>query len=199
MDVEPGWDEEDEEEAEEGDEFKTKEKSQKSKGSRVSRQSKAKSKMSKQSKAKTAARKSTATGRSKASRRMSQASRGTSKSKKTKTSLSRREEEDPAPAFLTVSHYDRLFRIHSMLSMIAPDAQKEKEFALDAHYFVMKMWEQSFQTSNALIFLATHKEEIEKLGYSDTDPEARALFYNEVFANAEIEIPAVNVAPESND
>ena len=31
-----------------------------------------------------------------------------------------------------------------MLAMISPDATKQKEYALDAHFFIMKMWEQTF-------------------------------------------------------
>jgi hypothetical protein len=40
-----------------------------------------------------------------------------------------------------------------MLAMLAPDASKQREYALDAHYFVMKMWEQSFFSLNATLFL----------------------------------------------
>jgi hypothetical protein len=40
-----------------------------------------------------------------------------------------------------------------MLAMIAPDAQKQREFALDAHFFIMKMWEQTYLTLNATRFM----------------------------------------------
>ena len=46
--------------------------------------------------------------------------------------------------FLNCSHYEKLIRIHSMLATIAHDSTKQREYALDAHFFVMKMWEQSF-------------------------------------------------------
>ena len=44
---------------------------------------------------------------------------------------------------MSVTHYDKLFRIHAMLAMVAQDAAKEKELALDAQFFILKMWEQS--------------------------------------------------------
>ena len=51
--------------------------------------------------------------------------------------------------FLNCSHFEKLVRIHSMLAIIASDSYKQREYALDAHFFVMKMWEQSYQTLNA--------------------------------------------------
>lgn len=118
-----------------------------------------KSKMSRMSK-KTGKTKRSVGGKSKGSRasRRTAMSRTTTRTKKTKTALSRREEEDSQPEFLSVSHYDKMFRIHSMLAMIAPDAQKEKDYILDAQFFINKMWEQSFQTLNAITFLNNHKE-----------------------------------------
>ena len=59
--------------------------------------------------------------------------------------------------FLNCSHYEKLVRIHSMLATIAHDSTKQREYALDAHFFVMKMWEQSFQALNAQIFYETHR------------------------------------------
>jgi hypothetical protein len=53
-----------------------------------------------------------------------------------------------------------------MLAMIAPDSYKQREYALDAHFFVMKIWEQSFQTLNAISFFEDHKTEVEELGFS---------------------------------
>lgn len=46
--------------------------------------------------------------------------------------------------FLNCSHFEKLVRIHSMLSMLAVDSYKQREYALDAHFFVMKLWEQTF-------------------------------------------------------
>ena len=138
LDIEPGWD--DEEGGEELEENTKTRKSKRSRGSRASKVSKARSKMSKLSRktGKTGARKSIAgkSTMSKASRRTAM-SRTTTRTKKTKTALSRRENEDPMPEFLTVSHYDKLFRIHSMLSFIS---YEQKEVALDAQFFIIKMW-----------------------------------------------------------
>ena len=98
------------------------------------------------------------------------ASRG---SKKTRTSLSARQEEDGQPMFLNIAHFDRLVRIHSMLATVAHDSTKQREYALDAHFFVTKMWEQSFQCLNATLFYEQHKAQIEELGFSGADRESR--------------------------
>jgi hypothetical protein len=195
LDIEPGWDD-GEEDAQ--DEDKTKTKSRKSRQSRASKVSKAKSKMSKISrKTGRTARKSVAgkSSMSRASKRTAM-SRVTTRTKKTKTALSRRENEDPQPMFLNVSHFDKLFRIHSMLTFIS---YEQKEIALDAQYFVIKMWEQSYKTLNAFQFLEKHKDQAEKLGFSDQDPDARANFYNEVFSNPDVELPALYSCPEMSD
>ena len=70
---------------------------------------------------------------------------------------------------MSVNHYDKLFRIHSMLAMVATDAAKEKELALDAQFFVLKMWEQTLQTVNAVKFLESNKDKAEELGYKEDD------------------------------
>jgi hypothetical protein len=43
-----------------------------------------------------------------------------------------------------------------MLAMLAPDSQKQREYALDAHYFIMRMWEQTFISLNATVFFEKH-------------------------------------------
>jgi hypothetical protein len=62
--------------------------------------------------------------------------------------------------FLNCAHFEKLVRIHSMLAMLAPDANKQRQYALDAHFFIMKMWEQTYQTLNATIFFDEHKGEV---------------------------------------
>lgn len=57
---------------------------------------------------------------------------------------------------MNCTHYDKLIRIHSMLASLAVDTNKQREYALDAHYFIMKMWEQSFLTLNAILFFEGH-------------------------------------------
>jgi hypothetical protein len=47
-----------------------------------------------------------------------------------------------------------------MLAMLSPDANKQRQYALDAHFFIMKMWEQTYQTLNATIFFDEHKGEV---------------------------------------
>lgn len=82
-------------------------------------------------------------------RAKSMRSTGTKNSKKTKTAMSQRQEEEGQPSFLNCVHYDKLIRIHSMLATISHDSAKQREYALDAHFFVMKLWEQSFLSLNA--------------------------------------------------
>lgn len=145
MDFEPGWDEEDEELQGDGNEEEGKtRKTGKSKNSKMSRPSQAKTKNSKKSN-----QKSKVGGQSKVSKASKRSAglrskTGSRASKKTTTSLSKRQEEEAQPMFLNVSHFEKLVRIHSMLAMVAPDSSKQREYALDAHFFVMKMWEQTF-------------------------------------------------------
>lgn len=141
MDIEPGWDDEDEEinEGNANDDAKTR----KTGRSGSSRHSKAMSK----AQTKKSVKKSVA-GRSKVSkatmRSKSIRSKNSKASKVTTTALMRRQEEEGQPMYLNCSHFDKLMRIHSMLAMLAPDAQKQKELALDGYFFIMKMWEQSY-------------------------------------------------------
>lgn len=79
--------------------------------------------------------------------------------------------------FLNCSHYDKLVRIHSMLATIAHDSTKQREYALDAHFFVMKMWEQTFQCLNATLFFEQHRAKIEELGFSGADTESRMIYF----------------------
>jgi len=193
LDIEPGWDDEEEDAQEEEN---TKTKSRKSKQSRASRMSKAKSRVSKASRKTGKTAKRSAAGKSSMSRasKRTAMSRTTTRTKQTKTALSRRENEDPQPMYLNVSHYDKLFRIHSMLTYISYD---QKEITLEAQFFITKMWEQSYKTLNAFQFLDKHKDQAEKLGFNDQDPGARENFYNEVFTNAEIELPVAFTYPEN--
>lgn len=194
LDIEPGWD--DGEEDGQDDEDKTKTKSRKSRQSRASKVSRAKSKMSKVSRRTgKSVRKSVAgkSSKSRASKRTAM-SRTTTRTKKTQTALSKRENEDPRPMFMNVSHYDKLFRIHSMLTYISYD---QKEIALDAQFFIVKMWELSYKSLNAFNFLDRHRDQAEKLGFNDQDPDARANFYNEVFTNPDVELPMPVNAPET--
>lgn len=130
--------------------------------------------MSKQSKAQTKKSniKSKAGGKSmksKVSRRSASMRSKTSRvSKKTTTALSKRQEEEAQPMFLNCSHFEKLVRIHSMLAMLATDSHKQREYALDAHFFIMKLWEQTYQTLNAVQFYEEHKAEIEELGFNMT-------------------------------
>lgn len=127
MDVEPGWDDEDDEIVDEADDGKTKKTAQ----SRSSKQSKAMSRaqskaMTKKSGAKSM--KKSVANKSKVSkatmRSRSMRSHTTRTSKKTTTALQKRQEEEGQPMYLNCSHFDKLIRIHSMLAMLSPDANK---------------------------------------------------------------------------
>jgi hypothetical protein len=124
-------------------------------------------------------------------------SRATSRvSKKTTTALSKRQEEDSQPMFLTCAHFEKLVRIHSMLAMIAPDCYKQREYALDAHFFIMKIWEQTYQTLNAIHFYDEHKAEVEELGFQHSNPDSRKQYFYEVLTNNEIGVPSKFNLPE---
>lgn len=196
MDIEPGWDDEDDEIAVGNeDDAKTK----KTGKSHSSKHSKALTKKSKGGKSmkQSQAGKTTKSKVSKASMRSkSLKSSGSRQSKKTTTSLSKRQEEDANPTFLNCSHYDKLIRIHSMLAMLAPDAAKQREFALDAHYFIMKMWEQSFVSLNAVIFFESHAAEIAELGFRANDQASRRDYFSEVITSSDFQIPMKYHIPE---
>ena len=197
MDIEPGWDEDEDEAGDDDDEKKTR-KTGKSKSSKFSKGSKAKTKNSRNSKA--SKMKKSVAGKSKvskASKRSKSMKSGQSRSsKRTKTSMSARQEEEGQPMFLNCSHFEKLVRIHSMLATIAHDSTKQREYALDAHFFVMKMWEQSFQCLNATLFFEEHKAEIQELGFSAADRESRQEYFQEVCNSNDINIPVVHALPE---
>lgn len=199
MDFEPGWDEEDDElqDGANEDEAKTR-KTGRSKSSKMSKVSQAKTKKSAAAKSKVGGK----SIKSKVSRRSaaSMKSRTTSRvSKKTTTALSKRQEEDSQPQFLTCAHFEKLIRIHSMLAMIAPDCYKQREYALDAHFFIMKMWEQTYQTLNAIQFYDEHKAEVEELGFNHGNPDSRKQYFYEVFTNNEMGVPSKFNLPEKPD
>lgn len=159
MDIEPGWDDEDDELPGEQDDAKTK----KTGRSGSSRQSKAMSKaQTRKSNAKSM--KKSVAGKSKVSkatmRSKSIRSRSSRVSKKTTTALQKRQEEEGQPLYMNCSHYDKMIRIHSMLATLAKDAQKQREYALDCHYFIMKMWEQSIFALNATTFFEANATEL---------------------------------------
>ena len=63
--------------------------------------------------------------------------------------------------FLNCSHYGKLvsgghgeYQVTNM-AIIAYDSTKQGMLAADAHFFVIKMWEQSFQALNAQLFTAS--------------------------------------------
>lgn len=171
MDIEPqAWGDDDDEEAADGeggdDEAKTR-KTGKSRSSKMSKQSKAKTRVSKAGKSMMKSKFGGQSKKSRASKRSAalKSKAGSMHSKKTTTALSKRQDEDAQPSFINCSHYEKLLRIHSMLATLAPDSYKQREYVLDAMYFIMKLWEQSFQTLNATIFFEEHKAEVEELGF----------------------------------
>jgi len=56
-----------------------------------------------------------------------------------------------------------------MLATLAKDAQKQREYALDCHYFIMKMWEQSIFALNATTFFEANAAELVQLGFTADD------------------------------
>ena len=190
MDIEPGWDDEDEEIGAGNDAEEKTRRTGQTGSSRRSRAMTKKSGATRKSGLNRAGAKSMA-GKSKISkasqRSQTMRSQTSRASKKTTTALSKRQEEDAQPQYLNCSHFDKLIRIHSMLAMFAPDAAKQREYALDAHFFVMKMWEQSFSTLNATVFFEKYGPQIkEQFGLVTEDQESRREYFAEVFTNSEI-------------
>jgi len=60
-----------------------------------------------------------------------------------------------------------------MLAITAPDSYKQREYAIDAYFFVLKLWEISYQALNASVFFEKHQAEVESLGFSVADMESR--------------------------
>ena len=73
-----------------------------------------------------------------------------------------------------------------MLATISPDSYKQKEFILDGHFFLSKMWEQTIQTLNGHAFFTEHKTEVEALGFNCVDTESRRAYFAEIFTNTEV-------------
>jgi len=198
MDIEPGWDDEDDEMAGEVDEGKTKKTGRS--GSSRSRHSAAQSKAHTRKSGAKSMKKSVA-GKSRVSkatmRSKSLARSGASRtSKKTTTALQKRQEEEGQPMYLNCSHFDKLIRIHSMLAMLAADATKQREYALDGHFFVMKMWEQSFFALNATAFFEQNAAELQELGFVADDQGSRREYYAEVIGGGEMQVPLEHSLPE---
>lgn len=81
--------------------------------------------------------------------RMSRSGRAVkvNKSKNAKSIFSHRE-EDPNPESLNCIHFERLFRIHTILAMIADNPTNRIRYALDAKQFLLKILELSLKTVN---------------------------------------------------
>lgn len=83
--------------------------------------------------------------------RMNRSSRITKtiKSKNSKSIFSQRE-EDPNPDNLNCTHFERLFRIHTILALVSETALDRIRYALDAKHFLIKILDLSFKTINEL-------------------------------------------------
>lgn len=90
----------------------------------MSKQSKAKTKVSRPGKSVKKSMGGAQSRVSNASKRSKSMKSGVKSSKKTKTALSQRMEEDGSPTFLSCQHFEKLVRIHSMLAMTAHDSTK---------------------------------------------------------------------------
>ena len=96
--------------------------------------------------------KGTSSSKSKAGSNMSRMNRTsrvtkTIKSKNSKSIFSQRE-EDPNPETLNCTHFERLFRIHTILALISETALERIRYALDAKHFLIKILDLSFKTIN---------------------------------------------------
>ena len=69
---------------------------------------------------------------------------------------------DPFPLYHTVYHFEQLFRIYVFLGINTNNEEKMKDYLLDAFFFIMKIFEISFDTLNVIDFYEKNKEEITK-------------------------------------
>lgn len=83
-----------------------------------------------------------------------------------------------------------------MLASIAHDATKQREYALDAHFFVMKMWEQSYQTMNATLFYEQNRPQLEQMGYTGDNINE---YMQEIMSSPDTIIPMQFTLPEKPD
>lgn len=144
IDIEYGDDQEEELEEDRATVF-----SRSTRGKRSQHSSSQKSKQSKSQKP--SEKKSVASGTKSKGSRMNRAARvsKTVKSKNTKSLFTQREEEGN-PESLNCAHYERLFRIHSILACIAQTSEERIRYALDAKEFFIKILEVSFRTLNTM-------------------------------------------------
>ena len=107
---------------------------------------------------------SKASGKSKQTSRLSRASIRSTKTikKKQAKSIFTEREEDPNPESLNCSHFEKLFRIHVMLAVLAKNNQDAIRFGLDAKLFLIKIFELSFRTMNQLEQNAAKLEKMNK-------------------------------------
>lgn len=73
-----------------------------------------------------------------------------------------------------------------MLAMLAPDSDKQKEYLLDAFYFLNRIWQQSFITSAAMDFVEAHRDELAAADVNLKDPDSKAEFFAELFLTPEM-------------
>ena len=158
--IEPGWEEEEEDIPEETEHDESQSKKSKS------RISSNKSKLSKRESKKKTDMKSKVSGRSKVTSKKSVGrtprKSGTKSSKKSSLAFSKRGEEEARPLYLGCSHYDKLFRIHIILSLLSDSIQKQQEYLMRALNFCLYMWQTSILLYKLRLFIESHKEELQQ-------------------------------------
>ena len=65
---------------------------------------------------------------------------------KTKSKITSREEVDGNPEKLNVTHFDRLIRIYMMLGELAPNANRRKQYCLNAFSYILRTLESTLGT-----------------------------------------------------
>lgn len=99
---------------------------------------------------------------------------------------------DPYPVYLNVSHYQSLFNIHVQLGIV--NSLKQREYYLDAFYFLTKTIDISFKTLNIILFFYRNKEEVDKLKLNLDNPLENLITY--CYTTKEFNVPELYSPPE---
>jgi hypothetical protein len=167
-----------------------------SRRSRLSKRSKSKKTVNRQSIQNTKAKNTKASNRTLKSRVYSV------QTAKTKTVFGSNVDVDYYPIYLTVSHFEQLFKIHVSLAITTNDSKKKQDYLLDAFFFLNKIMEASLKTLNCLEYWEKNKEELNKFATVDKDGNSinpLQSLINNYYTTKELNIPVVHSMPDSLD
>jgi hypothetical protein len=165
-----------------------------SRRSRLSKRSKSKRTDNKRSVQNTKAKNTKASNRTLKSRVYS------TQTAKTKTVFGSSIDIDYYPIYLTVSHFEKLFKIHVSLAIATNDGKKRQDYLLDAFFFLNKIMETSFKTLNCLEYWEKNKEELNKFATTNKDGNSinpLQTLINNYYTTKDLNLPTIHIMPDS--